>query len=65
METAKQLKGDKEFPLVHRYLGGIYWKKKQYRMAADELETYVKLLPNAKDADQTRKTILELRSRQN
>lgn len=65
METAKQLKGDKEFPLVHRYLGGIYWRKKQYRMAADELETYVKLLPNAKDADQTRKTILDLRSRQN
>lgn len=65
METAKQLKGDKEFPLVHRYLGGIYWSKKQYRMAADELETYVKLLPNAKDAAQTRKAILDLRSRQN
>lgn len=65
METAKSLKGDKEFPLVHRYLGGIYWSKKQYRMAADELETYVKLLPNAKDADQTRKAILDLRNRQN
>lgn len=65
METAKQLKGDKEFPLVHRYLGGIYWKKKQYQMAADELEKYVRLVPDAKDADQTRKTILDLRSRQN
>jgi Flp pilus assembly protein TadD len=65
METARLLKGDKEFPLVHRYLGGIYWKKKQYRMAADELEKYVRLAPDAKDADQTRKTILDLRSRQN
>ena len=65
METAKLLKGDKDFPLVHRYLGGIYWKKQQYRMAADELEKYVLLVPDAKDADQTRKTIRDLRSRQN
>jgi len=65
METAKGLKGDKEFPLVHKYLGGIYWGKKQYQMAADELEKYIQLLPNAKDADQTRKTILDLRARQN
>lgn len=64
METARTLKGDKEFPLVHRYLGGIYWKQKQYRMAADELEKYVRLVPDAKDADQTRKTILDLRNRQ-
>jgi Flp pilus assembly protein TadD len=65
METAKLLKGEKDFPLVHRYLGGIYWKKQQYRMAADELEKYVRLAPDAKDADQTRKTIRDLRSRQN
>ena len=65
METAKLLKGDKDFPLVHRYLGGIYWKKQQYRMAADELEIYVRLVPDAKDADQTRKTIRDLRGRQN
>jgi Flp pilus assembly protein TadD len=65
METARLLKGEKEFPLVHKYLGGIYWGKKQYRQAAEELEKYVELMPNAKDADQTRKTILDLRSRQN
>jgi Tfp pilus assembly protein PilF len=65
METARLLKGEKEFPLVHKYLGGIYWGKKQYLQAADELEKYVTLVPDAKDADQTRKTILDLRSRHN
>jgi tetratricopeptide (TPR) repeat protein len=50
---------------AHYLLGGIYWSEKKYRMAADELEKYLKLEPNAKDADQTRKTITELRSKQN
>lgn len=65
METAKLLKGEKDLPLVHRYLAGIYYRKKQYQTAADELEKYVRLMPNAKDADQARKTIQELRSMQN
>jgi Flp pilus assembly protein TadD len=50
---------------AHYYLGGIYWGDRQYKKAADELEEYLKLEPNAKDADQTRKAILELRSKQN
>lgn len=65
MEAAKLLKGEKDLPLVHRYLAGIYYRKKQYQPAADELEQYVRLMPNAKDADQARKTIQELRSMQN
>lgn len=65
METARLLKGERDFPLVHKYLGGIYWGKKQYQQAAEELEKYVKLVPDAKDADQTRKAISDLRSRQN
>lgn len=52
-------------PKAHYYLGGIYWSERQYLKAADELEKYLKLEPNAKDADQTRKAILELRSKQN
>jgi len=64
-EAARSLKGDKDFPLVHRYLGGIYWAKKEYRMAAEELEKYVRLAPDAKDVDQTRKAISDLKNRQN
>jgi TolA-binding protein len=52
--------GDK-LPLAHRYLGGIYWQKKKYREAADELEKYLKLEPTAPDAEKTRSTIKELR----
>lgn len=65
MEMAKSLKGDKDLPKVHYYLGGIYWRQKQYKLAAEELEKYVQLVPNAQDADQTRKTIIDLRNRQN
>lgn len=63
METANQLKGEKEFPLVHKYLGGIYWAKREYRMAVQQLEKYVKLSPDAKDADQTRRAIVDLQAK--
>ena len=65
LETAKQLKGEKELPVVHRHLSGLYFAKGQFRIAADELEIYVRLVPNAKDADQARKVIQDLRNRQN
>lgn len=65
MEAARLLKGDNDFPLVHKYLAGIYWEKKQYQAAADELEKYIQLDPKAKGAEQMRKTIVDLRSRQN
>jgi Tfp pilus assembly protein PilF len=52
--------GDK-LALAHRYLGGIYWRNKQYREAADELEKYLKLEPKAADAEKIRSTIKELR----
>ncbi len=54
--------GDK-LPLVHRYLGGIYLQDKQYRKAADELNTYLKLEPKAADAEKIRETIKESRSK--
>ena len=50
---------------AHYFLAGIYWGEKQYQKAADELEKYLKLEPNAKDADQTRKAIADLRIKQN
>ena len=57
--------GRDSMSLAHYYLGGIYWKKKEYKLAADELETYLKLAPKAQDAERIRATIKEMRSKQN
>jgi tetratricopeptide (TPR) repeat protein len=54
--------GDK-LPLVHRYLGGIYFQNKQYRSAADELEKYLKLEPKPADADKIGEIIKESRAK--
>jgi Tfp pilus assembly protein PilF len=53
-----------EVSSAHRYLGGIYWGKRDYKRAADELETYLKLVPKAPDAERTRAAIKELRTKQ-
>jgi Flp pilus assembly protein TadD len=55
--------GGKEVSLAHYYLGGIYWGRREYKRAADELETYLQLVPQAHDAERVRKTIQELRSK--
>ena len=52
-----------EVAQAHRYLGGIYWGKRDYKRAADELETYLKLSPKAADAERTQAAIKELRSK--
>ena len=65
LEAAKQLNGDRNFPLLHRYLGGIYLAKKLNKLAIAELETYITLAPTAKDADRIRQTILDLRNKTN
>ena len=48
---------------AHKYLGGIYWRNKQYSRAADELTRYIALNPKAPDAAKIRDTIKELRSK--
>lgn len=48
---------------AHKYLGGIYIEKREYKRAADELEVYLKLVPNATDSSVTREKIKELRSK--
>lgn len=53
-----------EIAPAHRYLGGIYWGMRDYKRAADELETYLKLMPNAADAERTKAAIKDLRSKQ-
>jgi cytochrome c-type biogenesis protein CcmH/NrfG len=52
-----------EVAKAHYYLGGIYWANREYGRAADELETYLKLVPKAPEADKVRPTIKELRSK--
>jgi|SRR5882762_7568558 len=59
-ESVVRNAGDK-LPTAHKYLGGIYWHNKKYHEAADELEKYLKLEPNAPDAEKIRGTIKELR----
>lgn len=53
--------GGDTVPLAHYYLGGIYWAKKDNKKAVEELETYLKLRPNAPDAEKLRKTIESLK----
>lgn len=53
-----------EVGVAHKYLGGIYWGMRDYKRAADELETYLKLVPKAADAERTRTTIKDLRGKQ-
>ena len=55
--------GGPEGVRAHYFLGGLYWELKQYKRAADELETYLKLAPGAPEADRLRETIKGLRAR--
>jgi Tfp pilus assembly protein PilF len=55
--------GGGEVARAHYYLGGLYWELKQYKRAADELETYLKLAPSAPDAERLRSTIKDLRDK--
>ncbi len=62
-KDALQYGGD-DVAIAHYYLGGIYWGRKEYKQAADELETYLKLVPNAPDSERLRATIKEFRHKQ-
>ena len=52
-----------EVALAHRYLGGVFWDKREYQRAATELETYLKLVPKAEDAEVLRQKIKELHTK--
>jgi tetratricopeptide (TPR) repeat protein len=56
--------GREDMGLAHYYLAGIYWGRREYKRAADALETYLKLSPQAPDAERVRSTINELRGKQ-
>ena len=62
--------GGENLGQAHRYLGGIYLRlaegsrqKSDYARALNELETYLRLTPNAPDAERIRETIKELRTK--
>jgi regulator of sirC expression with transglutaminase-like and TPR domain len=63
LKSAIEFGGD-EIALAHKYLGGIYWATLNYKRAADELETYLRLVPDAADATRVRSTVKELRAKQ-
>ena len=50
-----------QLSMANYYLGGLYWGKKDYPKAVEQLEKYVLLTPNAPDAERVRGTIKELR----
>ena len=62
LETAIS-NGGENLAQAHRYLGGIYWQKHENRRAIDEFETYLRLTPNAPDAERVRGTIKDLRAK--
>lgn len=64
-ETAKELKGGKSLPAIHKYLGRIYAAKSMKKEAIEEFETYVRLMPKAQDIEKIRKDISDLKSTQN
>lgn len=68
-EAEKELKraadaGDSQAASAYYYLGGLYWAKRDYRQAADKLESYLRLNPKAPDAERVRATVKELREKQ-
>lgn len=55
--------GRQSVGLAHYYLGGLYWRRGEHKLAADELERYLQATPNAHDAEKIKLTIKELRSK--
>ena len=62
-ERAKDLKGGKSLPAIHKYLGRIYMRKDMGKEAVQELETYLKLAPNAQDAEKVKKDISDIKAK--
>ncbi len=49
--------------MAHRYLAGIHLERRDFSRAADELESYLKLLPKAHDAEVLQQKVRELRNK--
>jgi Tfp pilus assembly protein PilF len=62
LQKAVAIGGDKAAK-AHYFLGGIYWRAREYPRAADELERYLQLDPKAANAEKIRATIKDLRTK--
>jgi Tfp pilus assembly protein PilF len=63
LQLAVKYGNDKdEMAETHRYLGAVYIEKKQNQKAVTELEKYLTLTPNAKDATKIGEIIKQLRA---
>jgi tetratricopeptide (TPR) repeat protein len=49
--------------MANYYLAGLYWRKKDYNRAVEQLEKYLASTPNAPDAERVRATIADFRGR--
>jgi tetratricopeptide (TPR) repeat protein len=63
LKKAISLKKSENLGQAHKYLGGIYWQKKDFKQAAENLEKYLEYNPKAPDAERIRATIKDLRSK--
>lgn len=59
----KAVELDETNAMTRYYLGGVYWARKKYGKAAEQLEKYLSLDPNAENADKVRQSIRELRGK--
>jgi tetratricopeptide (TPR) repeat protein len=55
--------GGENLAKAHKFLGGVYISTHKNKEAADELEKYLKLDPQAEDAERIKATIKDLRSK--
>lgn len=61
LKQAISLKSGEDIAQAHKYLGGIYLKKKRNALAVSELQKYIELSPNAPDVDKIKTTIEDLK----
>jgi tetratricopeptide (TPR) repeat protein len=57
---AEQVDLPTRFPQVHLLLGEIFARKNDYAIAIAEIQTYLELIPHAKDEDQIRERLANL-----
>jgi tetratricopeptide (TPR) repeat protein len=57
---AEQVDVPTRFPQLHLLLAEIFARKNDYPIAISELQTYLELVPHAKDADQLRERLAKL-----
>jgi tetratricopeptide (TPR) repeat protein len=63
MKKAYQLGGNSIPPDIHMHLAKYYSDNKRYKEAADELELFIKLAPDARDAEKIKALVKQLRAK--